>query len=87
MLPALDTPLERLLDPIARCFTLDVARRLVAIRPDSSTQARIDELATKANEGALSDTEDAEYRSYVEAIDIVSMLQAKARKMLASQGA
>jgi hypothetical protein len=85
MLPALDSPLDRLLDPVAQCLTTDVARRLVAIRPDSTTQARIDELAAKANEGTLSASEQAEYQRFVEAIDIVSILQAKARKLLGAR--
>jgi len=82
----LETPLDRLLDPVARCFTTDVARRLADIQPDRGTQARIDELAGKANEGTLAPAEQAEYLGYVEAIDLVSILQAKARKLLTARG-
>jgi len=70
---------------VARCFTADVARQLTEIRPDPLTQARIDELAAKAREGALCSAEQIEYCRYVEAIDIVSILQANARKVLAGQ--
>ena len=87
MSPTLESPLDRLLDPVAKCFTSDVARRLVSIRPDPGTQSRIDELAAKANEGTLTPAEQAEYQGYVEAIDIVAILQAKARKLLAGRGA
>lgn len=80
-----DTPLDRLLEPVAECLTADVARRLIEVRPDPRTQARIDELAQKADLGSLSATEIAEYQGYVEAIDLVSILQAKARKILASR--
>jgi len=83
----LPTPLDRLLDPVARCLTADVARRPVDIHPDPATQARIDELAAKANDGTLAPAEQVEYHGYVEAIDIVSILQAKARKVLAGRGA
>ena len=86
MSPTLESPLERLLDPVARCFTPEVAQRLADIRPDPRTQARIDELAEKANEGTLAPAEQAEYQGYVEAIDIVSILQAKARRLLAARG-
>jgi hypothetical protein len=86
MSSTLETPLDRLLDPVAKCLTIDVAQRLVDVRPDPATQAHIDELAAKANEGALTPAERAEYQGYVEAIDIVSILQAKARKVLAEQG-
>lgn len=78
--------MDRLLDPVTRCFTADVARRLADIRPDPDTQARIDELAEKAHEGTLASAEQAEYQGYVEAIDIVSILQAKARKLLTGRG-
>jgi hypothetical protein len=81
------TPLDRLLDPVARCLTADVAKRLVELRADAETQARIDELAAMANEGSLTPADRAEYEGYVEAIDVVSILQAKARKALALQGA
>jgi hypothetical protein len=82
---ALDTPLDRLLDPVARCLTPDVARQLVEIRPDPETQARIDDLAERANDGSLSVAERTEYEGYVEAIDLVSILQAKARKVLSGR--
>jgi len=86
MATALHTPLDRLLDPFAKCLTPDVARRFVELRADPETQARIDELAAKANEGNLSPAERIEYEGYVEAIDVVSVLQAKARKLLALRG-
>lgn len=86
MSPITETPLDRLLDPVARCLTADVARRLADVRPDPLTQARIDELAAKASEGTLAPEEQTEYQGYVEAIDIVSILQAKARKVLTSRG-
>jgi hypothetical protein len=82
MATTVETPLDRLLDPVARCFTVDVARRLAEIRPDPLIQARIDELAAKASDGTLSAAEQTEYYGYVEAIDIVSILQAKARKVI-----
>jgi hypothetical protein len=83
MSSVIHSPLDRLLDPVAKCLTPDVARRLVALRADPETQARIDDLASKANEGTLSSVERVEYEGYVEAIDVVSILQAKARKILA----
>jgi acyl-CoA reductase-like NAD-dependent aldehyde dehydrogenase len=72
--------LDRLLDPVAECLTPEVARALVNLRARPEIQARIDELAGKCNEGNLSPIEQAEYREIVEAIDFISILQAKARK-------
>jgi hypothetical protein len=83
MSSALHNPLDRILDPLAKCFTPDVAKQVVELRPDASTQAHIDELASKANHGTLTPAEQAEYEGYVDAIDVVAILQAKARKMLA----
>jgi hypothetical protein len=76
-------PLDRILDPVGRCFTPEVARSLVALRTDPETLARIEELATKSTEGQLSPAERAEYEAYVSAIDFLSVLQSKARKLLA----
>lgn len=70
---------DRILDPF---ITLEVARQLVAYRADEATQARIDELAEKCNEGLLTTAERAEYKEFVSAIDILSILQVKARRVL-----
>ena len=60
----LDAPvLDRLLDPLGRIFTPEVARRLVNYRFDGKAQARIDKLARKCNEGELSPAERAEYET------------------------
>jgi len=76
--------LDKLLEPVTRCFTPAVAKEIAELRADSVTQARIDELAAKCNEAALSEAEQREYRAYVEAIDLIGILQAKARSLLAS---
>ena len=74
--------LDRLLDPLARMLTPEVARKLAAYRLDAKTQAQIDKLARKCNEGELSDAERCEYETYVQAIDFVAILQTKARAFL-----
>lgn len=79
-----NTVLDEVLDPVAHCFTPDVARRIVAWQADPKLQLRLDELAAKANEGELTDQEREQYDAYVEAIDLISILQAKARKILAT---
>jgi hypothetical protein len=75
--------LDRLLDPVGRCLTAEVARNIVDLRADPVAQARIDELADKSTEGRLSGEERTEYEAYVRAIDFIAVLQAKARAMLA----
>ena len=78
-----DTPvLDRLLDPVGRILTPEVAERLVRLRFDRKAQARINTLARKCNNGQLTEAERAEYESYVYAIDFIAILQAKARALL-----
>ena len=79
------TTLDRLLDPIGRCLTPDVARKLVRLRADPEVQGRIDALAEKCTEGELSPDERAEYETYVRVIDFIGILQAKARTLLAGE--
>lgn len=74
--------LDRILEPVSRRFTPEVARALLLLRADPDTQARIEELADKSTEGQLSADERAEYETYVSAIDFLGVLQAKAKKIL-----
>lgn len=79
----LDQPLiAQLLDPVGRILTPDVAKKLAALRFDAKTQSKIDRLARKCNEGKLTDDERREYETYVQTIDFISILQAKARAIV-----
>jgi len=75
--------LDRFLEPISDAFSPEVAKAFVELRADSETEARINLLRRKAEEGSLTAEEDAEYRDFVEAVDIISVIQAKARRFLA----
>ena len=77
--------LDRVLDPFTECFTTEVAQRIVDLRADAHTQSRLDELASKANEGQLSSAERAEYDKYRSAFHFITILQAKARRLLKRQ--
>ena len=79
--------LDQILEPVTRAFSRDVAQALVNAKANPAAQERISELAEKCNEGSLSPAERAEYESYVNAIDLVSLLQVKARVWLANHGA
>lgn len=79
--------LDALLDPLAECLTPEVARRIADLRADPALQARMDELGEKANEGLLTEAERREHLAYIEGIDIIGILQAKARHVLAGQSA
>jgi endonuclease III len=76
--------LDKMLEPVARCFTPAVATQIAELGADSLTQARINELAAKCNAGELTEAEEREYAAYVEAIDLIGLLQAKARAIIAS---
>jgi hypothetical protein len=79
--------LDRLLDPVGRILTPEVAERLARLRLDRQARAHIDRLARKCNEGKLTETERSEYESYVHTIDVIAILQAKARALLKQSAA
>lgn len=77
--------LHRYLEPVAMALTPQSARAILAIHPTEADVARIETLGQKANDGSLSDEERDEYRTYVDAGDLISILKAKARLTLAGQ--
>jgi hypothetical protein len=74
--------IDRIFDPLSRCLTPTVARRIVNLRADPELNARIHQLAGKANEGQLTVSELSEYDTYVRAIHFFTVLQSKARRLL-----
>jgi len=78
-----NTVLDRFLRPFTECLTPEVAQRIVNLQLDSQSQVRLDELAAKANEGQLTDNERQEYEEFVEGIDLMGILKARARTVLA----
>jgi predicted transcriptional regulator len=77
--------LSQLLEPVGQMMPVTFAEELAAMRATPEVQNRVDELAEKCNEGRLTLEEQAEYEAYVDAIDVISLLQAKARAVLARQ--
>jgi hypothetical protein len=78
--------LDQVLDPFTDCLTPQAARKILKFRVDADTQARIDELADKANAGQLGEEERAAYHDYVETFDLIAILKSKARRVLAESG-
>jgi hypothetical protein len=74
--------LTKILDPVVECFTPEVAKRVTELPADPEIQARIEELAEKCNEGTMTPEETAEYDSYIHVMDVVAVLQRKARALL-----
>jgi hypothetical protein len=75
------TALDRLLTPVTDCLTPEAARRLVNLQPDPDLQDRLDWLADRCTEGELTPQEREEYETYVRALHLIALLQAKARKL------
>lgn len=76
--------LERLVEPLGDCLTPETARRLLALKADSTLQARVDYLADRRSQGLLSPSEEAEYSKYVSYSTFVAILKSKARQLLAA---
>src|SRR2546428_4943846 len=74
--------LDQLLTPVGDCLTPEVARHLVDLHASADVQARLEALADKSPAGQLSAEERAEYATAVAAIEFISMLQAKARRLV-----
>ena len=75
------TILDRLFEPFAE-LSPETAQELVDLRLDPALQTRLDELARLANQGVLSPDDREQYEQYVEALDMLAMLKAKARAAL-----
>ena len=78
--------LDRILEPVSASLNEDAARKLIALRADRKTQARVTKLAEKCNEGELTNAERREYETYVMANHFIAILKAKARLLLARKG-
>ncbi len=76
--------LDRLLDPVRRCLSVEVASRIASLRAEDSVQHRLDDLAERHREGRLTMDELAELTALVQACNMIAVLQAKARAALAT---
>jgi hypothetical protein len=79
--------LDRLLEPPTEAFTPDMASILLGLRADSEMEAHIGEWRRKASAGGLTPAEDGEYKDFVEAVALISIMQAKARFLAKPQSA
>ena len=76
--------LERLLRPLRRELSFELANALVRLQADDEIQARYDELADKNTAGTLTSTEREELESLVFANTLLGALKVEARAVLAS---
>lgn len=75
---------DRATEPVLRILSREQALQIIDFHGDEALQQRIGELAEKANEGELTEEERAEYQGYAQANKFIAVLQAKARRLLAS---
>jgi hypothetical protein len=75
--------LERLLGPVSSLLNEKAARKLIGLKADRQTQARVAKLADRCNEGRLTSEERVEYEMYVLVGELIAIFQAKARLLLA----
>ena len=73
-----------MLHPVTEAMSPEFANKLVGLRADAELLSHIEILRGKANQGTMTAEEDAEYREFVEAVDVISILQAKAQRFLRS---
>jgi hypothetical protein len=74
--------METLLAPLTEAMSEESARRLLALRATPEIQARVDDLASKAESGTLTDQEREEYEEFVRVGTLIATLQAKARRIV-----
>jgi hypothetical protein len=74
--------LQRLLRPLRRELTVQLADSLVRLKADAEVQARYDRLADKNTLGTLTPKERAELESLVRANSLLTLLKAEARAFL-----
>ena len=74
--------LERLLRPLRRELSAELADALLRLKADAEVQERYDELVGKNTDSALNAEERAELESLVRANSILSLLKAEARAFL-----
>lgn len=74
--------LDRLVEPVVRTLTPEVARAIAGLRADPKLQERTGELAEKRQEERLAPDERDEYETNIRYGNFLAIIQAKARRML-----
>jgi hypothetical protein len=72
---------DRGVRPLLQLVFPDKADAVLNLRPDPALQERVEELASKSTEGALTDAEKAEYEGYVRANKFIAILRRQAQLM------
>ena len=81
---ASEATIESVLGAVGECLDRTSAEALLRLRADAPLQARIEELADRCTEGALSAEEGEEYEGLIRVGNFIAILQDKARRQLAA---
>ena len=73
--------LDQLLNPASGFLTPQSAQKLVDWKVSDELRKRVEELGRKANLGVLTEEEDVEYRAYLDDAEVISLMQAKTRRL------
>lgn len=73
-------------EPLFAVLTREQLQKILQLKADPTLAGRIEELAEKANEGELTSAETAEYEAYIEANNLLAIVQAEARYRLSGAG-
>ncbi len=79
--------LGRLFDQLGQTLTRESAQKIAALRADPDVQERLDYLTDRNTEGEITAEELKEYEALVTAGEFISILKAKARRILGASAA
>jgi len=74
--------LSSYLEPLAEDLTPQQARKILSIKLTDRLIDRVQQLASRANSGTLTEQERAEYEYYIDVDDALGLLKAKARSLV-----
>ena len=76
--------LNEILDPFTECLDYESAQRVMNFGITPAVQQRVNQLAERANEGLLTEEEQADYDALINAADFIAILKLKARRRLSA---
>jgi hypothetical protein len=78
------TTLDKLFDSVGECLTVATASTLTNLSLPESLQQQLDDWADRNSLGQLGNDERSQYEAMLRALNFIAVLQAKARRIVAS---
>lgn len=76
--------LRKLFEPMAALMDVEAAKKILTIKADRKTRARVSKLAQKCSDGILTPEERSEYEEHILVGDLVALFRAKALAVIAT---